>query len=127
MIKKIETKNAPLPIGSYSQAIQTNKSNFLFTSGQIPLDYNGNIISDIKQATNQIMINLQAILNEAEMNFSNVVKTTIYLTNLNDFADVNFVYGSYFENIINLPARETIQVTAIPRNATIEISMIAVK
>ncbi|MDR3646336.1 MAG: Rid family detoxifying hydrolase [Candidatus Babeliales bacterium] len=127
MTHKIETKNAPLPIGPYSQAISTQKNNFLFISGQLPLDANGQIITDITQATNQIMIYLQAILNEAEMDFSNVAKTTIYLTNLGDFANVNAAYGLYFKNITNLPARETVQVAALPKGATVEISMIAVK
>jgi 2-iminobutanoate/2-iminopropanoate deaminase len=125
-VKKIETELAPAPIGPYSQAVLAN--NLLFISGQIPFDIKKNeLVNDIKDATNLIMTYLQAILNEAGMNFTNVVKTTIYLVDMKDFPLVNETYGSYFKNINILPARETVQVAALPKGARVEISMIAIK
>jgi len=124
--KAILTKKAPLPIGPYNQAIQFD--NLLFISGQIPLDpENGKLISSgIKEETNKVMTNIQCILEEAKMNFNNVVKTTIFLKNMNDFVEVNTEYAKFFENYIP-PARETVQVSQLPKNVNIEISCIAIK
>ena len=124
--KAILTKKAPLPIGPYNQAIQFD--NLLFISGQIPLDpENGKLISSgIKEETNKVMTNIQYILEEAKMNFNNVVKTTIFLKNMNDFVEVNTEYAKFFENYIS-PARETVEVSQLPKNLNIEISCIAIK
>ena len=124
--KAILTKKAPLPIGPYNQAIQFD--NLLFISGQIPLDpENGKLISSgIKEETNKVMTNIQYILEEAKMNFDNVVKTTIFLKNMNDFVEMNTEYAKFFENYIP-PARETVQVSQLPKNVNIEISCIAIK
>ena len=124
--KAILTKKAPLPIGPYNQAIQFD--NLLFISGQIPLDpENGKLISSgIKEETNKVMTNIQCILEEAKMNFNNVVKTTIFLKDMNDFVEVNTEYAKFFENYIP-PARETVQVSQLPKNVNIEISCIAIK
>ena len=124
--KAILTKKAPLPIGPYNQAIQFD--NLLFISGQIPLNpKNGKLISSgIKEETNKVMTNIQCILEEAKMNFNNVVKTTIFLKDMNDFVEVNTEYAKFFENYIP-PARETVQVSQLPKNVNIEISCIAIK
>ena len=124
--KAILTKKAPLPIGPYNQAIQFD--NLLFISGQIPLDpENGKLISSgIKEETNKVMTNIQHILEEAKMNFNNVVKTTIFLKDMNDFVEVNTEYAKFFENYIP-PARETVQISQLPKNVNIEISCIAIK
>ena len=124
--KAILTKKAPLPIGPYNQAIQFD--NLLFISGQIPLDpENGKLISSgIKEETNKVMTNIQCILEKAKMNFDNVVKTTIFLKNMNDFVEMNTEYAKFFENYIP-PARETVQVSQLPKNVNIEISCIAIK
>ena len=124
--KAILTKKAPLPIGPYNQAIQFD--NLLFISGQIPLNpENGKLISSgIKEETNKVMTNIQCILEEAKMNFNNVVKTTIFLKNMNDFVEMNKEYAKFFENYIP-PARETVQVSQLPKNVNIEISCIAIK
>jgi len=125
MKKIITTASAPAPIGPYSQAVLVN--NTLYISGQIALiPGTGNLetINMVKE-TNQVMHNLMNILKEAGMDFSNVVKTTIFLTDMSDFATVNEVYGSYFSS--DFPARETVQVSALPRNVHVEISMIAAK
>jgi len=119
----INTPNAPAPIGPYSQAVKTG--NLLFISGQIPIDpATGNIdAKDIIGETHQVMHNLRAILSEAGTTFDNVVKTTILLSDMSLFADVNEVYGKYFTG--NFPARETYAVKALPKNVNVEISMIA--
>ena len=121
----IKTSNAPEPIGPYNQAILTN--NMLFIAGQVCIDPATNNLKnkDIQEETIQVMKNLEAILNAANMNFSNVVKTTIFLTDMHRFAEVNEVYGKYFSD--NFPARETVQVSALPKFVNVEISMIAVK
>lgn len=119
----INTKNAPAPIGPYNQAVKVN--NMLFVSGQIainPADSSLNT-SNIVDETHQVMKNLQAILSEAGMNFSNVVKTSIFLSDMNNFGKVNEVYGSYFTD--NFPARETVQVSRLPKDVNVEISVIA--
>ncbi len=121
----IETPNAPAPIGPYNQAIFAN--NMLFISGQIALmPATGELANtDIQQETHQVMQNLKAILNQAELQFSNVVKTTIFLSDMELFGEVNTIYGQYFEG--DFPARETIAVKGLPKNVRVEISMIAVK
>jgi 2-iminobutanoate/2-iminopropanoate deaminase len=126
MTKKIITsENAPAPIGPYSHAVEVN--GMLFVSGQIGKDpKTGNLIlSDIASETKQVMENLKAILNNAGYGFEHVVKTTIFLSDMNNFAAVNEVYGSYFTG--NYPARETVQVAKLPLNVNVEISVIAVK
>lgn len=123
--KIVNTNNAPAPIGPYNQAIQFG--NMLFVSGQIPLDAaTGNLVQgDIKTETHKVMENLAAILKEAGMDFSNVLKSTIFLMDMGQFAQVNEVYGSYFKE--NAPARETVQVAGLPRGVNVEISVIAGK
>ncbi|MEI8279649.1 MAG: RidA family protein [Bacteroidota bacterium] len=123
--KIIKTNNAPAPIGPYNQAIQTG--NMLFVSGQVALDaQTGELVKgDIQTETHKVMANLKAILQEAGMDFSNVVKTSIFLMDMGQFAQVNEVYAQYFTD--NYPARETVQVSGLPRGVNVEISMIAVK
>ncbi len=125
MEKKIITSpNAPAPIGPYSHSVLIG--NTLYTSGQVAKDAaTGEMIqTDIKAETAKVMENLKAILEAAGMNFSHVVKTTIYCTDLGDFAAINEVYGSYFTG--DFPARETVQVVKLPLNANVEISVVAV-
>jgi 2-iminobutanoate/2-iminopropanoate deaminase len=121
----ITSKNAPEPIGPYSHAVLNN--NILFISGQICKHAaSGELINaDIKSETKQVMENISAILTEAGMDFTNICKTTIFLKNMNDFTQVNEVYGSYFTS--NFPARETIEVSKLPLNLNVEISVIAMK
>jgi 2-iminobutanoate/2-iminopropanoate deaminase len=123
--KIINTSNAPAPIGPYNQAILAN--NILYISGQVCIDpVDGNLKNkDLQEETHQVMHNLKAILQEAQMNFNNVVKTTIFLTDMNRFSEVNEIYGKYFES--DFPARETVQVSALPKFVNVEISMIAVR
>jgi 2-iminobutanoate/2-iminopropanoate deaminase len=120
----INTKSAPAPIGPYNQAILSG--NMLFISGQICIDpATGEMKNkDIQQETHQVMHNLKAILATAGMTFVNVVKTSIFITDMNRFSEINEVYGKYFEG--DFPARETIQVSALPKFQNVEISMIAV-
>ena len=124
MKKIIKTENAPKPIGPYNQAVIAG--NYMFISGQIALNpKSGKLITDeIKKETTQVMENLKAILSEASLTFDNVVKTTIFLSSMDDFADVNEIYGSYF-NDSTAPARETVQVSKLPVGVNVEISMIA--
>ncbi|SIQ78914.1 RidA family protein [Maribacter ulvicola] len=126
MKKIINTSNAPAPIGPYNQAILSKDT--LYISGQIPLNpTSGELISgDIKLETKQSMENLKAILTEAEMTFENVVKSSIFLSDMNKFTEVNEVYASYF-NAETAPARETVEVANLPKFVNVEISMIAVK
>ncbi len=126
MKKIINTTNAPAPIGPYNQAVL--KGNTLYTSGQIALNpQTGDLVlNDIKAETRQVMENMQAVLNAANMTFDDVVKATIFITDMNDFGQINEVYGSYF-NEDNAPARETVQVAKLPKNVHVEISMIAIK
>jgi 2-iminobutanoate/2-iminopropanoate deaminase len=121
--KIINTKNAPDPIGPYNQAVMAG--NLLFISGQVPINpANGTIeAKDISAETHQVMQNLKAILSEAGMDFSNAVKTTIFLSDMALFSEVNEVYGRYFTG--DFPARETIAVKGLPKNVNVEISMIA--
>jgi 2-iminobutanoate/2-iminopropanoate deaminase len=119
----IITGNAPAPIGPYNQAVRAG--NLLFISGQICLDpATGQLKNaDLQEETHQVMHNLKAILQEAGATFSNVLKTTIFLTDMNRFSEVNEIYGKYFTDAF--PARETVQVSALPRFVNVEISMIA--
>lgn len=121
----IESKNAPAPIGPYNQAVLTGET--LYVSGQIAINPNTQEFENnsIENQTKMVIANLKAILNEANMGFENVVKSNIYVTDLNDFAAVNDIYGDVF--ILNPPARETVEVAALPKGAKIEISMIAVR
>lgn len=125
MKKAIQIPGAPAPIGPYSQAILHDQT--LYVSGQIPLNpITGALEMDtIEQATNRVLTNIQALLQEADMDFSHVVKCSIFLRDLADFARVNEVYASYFSGIF--PARETVQVSRLPLDVSIEISCIAVK
>ena len=124
MKKKIFTANAPAAIGPYSQAILSNET--LYCSGQIALDIDGNLQnSNIEEETFQIFKNINAILNEVNMTFENIVKSTIFLRNMNDFSTVNSIYAKYFKS--SPPARETVEVSRLPKNVNIEISVIAVK
>lgn len=122
----INSKNAPAPIGPYNQAVLSG--NTLYISGQIPLNpVTMELVMDsIEAETKQVMENLNAILETAGMTFNNVVKTSIFIMDMNDFAKINSVYGSYFSEE-NAPARETIQVACLPKNVNVEISMIAMK
>jgi 2-iminobutanoate/2-iminopropanoate deaminase len=128
----INTPNAPAPIGPYSQA--TLIDNMLFISGQICIDPTTGQLKnkDIQEETHQVMHNLKAILAAADMHFSHVVKTTIFITDMNRFAEINEVYGKYFTTNppaveAGFPARETVQVSALPKFVNVEISMIAMK
>ena len=123
MKKLISTTNAPAAIGPYSQANFAN--GILYISGQIPLNSEtGKLEEGITKATHQVMKNLEAILTEAGLTFKNVVKATIFLKNMDDFAVMNDIYASYLDPE-SYPARETVQVSCLPKNVDIEISMIA--
>lgn len=121
----IYTDKAPEPIGPYSQAVQTG--NLLFISGQIPVDPETNQLTEgtITDEAKQVMKNLEALLLKAGFSFEDVVKTTIFLRDMNSFAEVNEVYGSYFQ--AEFPARETVAVLGLPKNVNVEISLIASK
>ncbi len=121
-MKHIFTENAPAAIGPYSQAVLAN--GILFTSGQIGINpTNGELITnDLVQETHQVMKNLEAILSSEGLDFSKVIKTTIFLKNMDDFAQVNEIYASYF-NTENYPARETVAVRTLPKDVNVEISM----
>lgn len=123
--KIINTSNAPAPIGPYNQAIFAGDT--LFISGQVCIDPTTGQLKnkDLQEETHQVMDNLKAILQAAGLEFSNVVKTTIFLTDMNRFSEVNEIYGKYFEK--DFPARETVQVAALPKFVNVEISMIAVR
>ena len=122
--KIINTNNAPAPIGPYNQAIKID--NMLFVSGQVAIDPKNNelVQSSISDETDQVMKNLSAILEEADMDFRNVVKTTIFLSNMSYFNEVNNIYGSYLKKGQE-PARETVAVKTLPKEVNVEISMIA--
>jgi 2-iminobutanoate/2-iminopropanoate deaminase len=126
MKKIIFTDKAPAPIGPYNQAVLVG--NTLYTSGQIALNPATMelVLDDIETETKQVMENMKAVLEAADMTFDNVVKTTIFIMNMGDFARINTVYGSYFDEAI-APARETVQVAGLPKGVNVEISMIAVK
>jgi len=126
MKKIITTPNAPAPIGPYNQAVLSG--NTLYISGQIPFDPKTATMveGDIAKETMQSMENLKAILTEADMTFENVVKTSIFLSDMHQFAEVNKVYATYF-NEETAPSRETVEVANLPKFVNVEISMIAVK
>ena len=123
--KTITTPDAPKPIVPYSQAVYAN--GFLFISGQIAIDpVTGKLDStDFASQTKKVMENLKAIFKASDMNFNNVIKTTIYITDMSKFAAINNIYSQYFKD--NFPARETVQVNKLPKNASLEISMVAFK
>ena len=123
--KAIQIADAPAPVGSYSQGILQN--NMLFVSGQIPLNpKTGNLeMASIEEATHRVMLNIQALLESADMQMKDIVKCSIFLKDMADFSVVNEIYSSYFEGIY--PARETVQVAKLPLDVSIEISCIAVK
>ncbi len=125
MKKIINTKKAPLPVGPYSQAIMVN--NTLYISGQVALNPENNelIEGSVEKESYQIMENIKSILNESGLSFKNVVRSKIYLTDMNNFSKVNQVYGSYFEKGQE-PARTTIEVSGLPLGVGVEIDMIAV-
>jgi len=120
----IESKQAPAPIGPYSQAVKSG--NFVFLSGQIALDpATGELVMDtLENETHRVMQNIREVLSAAGCSFDDVVKTSIFLSDMNHFARVNAVYGSYFSS--EFPARETVQVAGLPKNVNVEISVIAV-
>lgn len=126
MKKIITTSNAPAPIGPYNQAVLAG--NTLYTSGQIALHpvTMELVLDDIETETKQVMENMKAVLKAAEMTFENVVKTTIFIMDMNDFARINSVYGTYFDES-TAPSRETVQVAGLPKGVNVEISMIAIK
>lgn len=122
--KIISTTQAPAAIGPYSQAVLAG--NLLFTSGQIPLTPEGELITDDIQAqTRQVFQNLEAVLGEAGCTFQDVVKATVFIANMDDFAKINEIYSEYFGE--NRPARSTVQVARLPRDAGVEIELIAVR
>ena len=125
-MKKIyNTSNAPSPLGPYNQAVMAG--NMIFTSGQIAINSKSGelVINNVKDETKQVMENLKEVLNTANLSFTNVVKTSIFITSMNDFNDINDVYGSYFEKGQE-PARETVEVAKLPAGVNVEISMIAI-
>lgn len=126
MKKIIKTDKAPAPIGPYNQAVLTG--NMLYISGQIALNPETNELEteELQKETTRVMENLKAILNEAEMDFENVIKTSIFISDMNNFAKINEVYGSYFD-AETAPARETVEVANLPKFVNVEISAIAVK
>jgi 2-iminobutanoate/2-iminopropanoate deaminase len=126
MKKIINTSKAPAPIGPYNQAVLVG--NTLYTSGQIALhpETMELILDDIKTETKQVMENMKAVLNAAEMTFENVIKSSIFISDMNNFSEINDIYGQYFDEA-TAPARETVEVANLPKFVNVEISMIAVK
>jgi 2-iminobutanoate/2-iminopropanoate deaminase len=126
MKKIINTTNAPAPVGPYNQAILIDDT--LYVSGQIALDPISMkmIEGSIEEEAKKVMQNIKAILQEVDFSFENIIKTTIFITDMNNFSRVNTIYGEYFDNK-TAPARETVEVSALPKNAKIEISAIAKK
>ncbi|HBI01423.1 MAG TPA: RidA family protein [Flavobacterium sp.] len=126
MKKIIFTDKAPAPIGPYNQAVLVG--NTLYTSGQIAINPKTSdlVLDNIETETKQVMENMKAVLEAADMTFDNVIKTTIFIMDMNDFAKINGVYGSYFDEK-SAPARETVQVAGLPKGVNVEISMVAVK
>ncbi len=124
MLKTLNTKKAPQPIGPYSQGVDAN--GLVFLSGQIGLKpHSGDLVASLAEQTKQIMENIGSVLESAGCSMANVVKSTVYLRNMNDFAEFNKIYATYFKN--NPPARTTVEVSALPKNALIEIDIIARK
>ncbi len=126
MKKIIFTEKAPAPIGPYNQAVLVG--NMLYTSGQIAINplTNELVLEDIETETKQVMENLKAVLEAAEMTFENVIKVSIFISDMNNFSKINSIYGAYF-NEATAPARETVQVACLPKNVNVEISAIAVR
>ena len=126
MKKIINTTKAPAPIGPYNQAVLSG--NTLYTSGQIALDPETMelVLDDIKTETKQVMENMKAVLEAADMTFEHVIKSSIFISDMNNFSEINDVYGSYF-NEETAPARETVEVANLPKFVNVEISMIAIK
>ncbi len=124
MKKIITIKNAPEPVGPYSQAILQGDT--LYSSGQIAIDPKTNslILDSIEKETHQVMKNIEAILDAAKMNWDNIIKCSIFLSDMNNFSEINEIYASYFTN--NYPARETVEVACLPKNVNVEISFIAI-
>jgi len=122
----ITTPDAPAPIGPYNQAVLIG--NILYTSGQIAINPQTNnlVLEDLSEETKQVMENLKAVLNAARMTFKHVVKSSIFISDMDNFSLINEVYGSYFEDA-DAPARETVEVARLPKNVNVEISMIAFK
>ncbi len=124
MLKTLNTKKAPQPIGPYSQGVDAD--GLVFLSGQIGLKPDsGDLVASLAEQTKQIMENIGSVLESAGCSMANVVKSTVYLRNMNDFAEFNKIYATYFKN--NPPARTTVEVSALPKNALIEIDIIARK
>ncbi|TYQ15172.1 UNVERIFIED_CONTAM: endoribonuclease L-PSP [Acetivibrio alkalicellulosi] len=123
-IQSISTENAPKAIGPYSQAVKVG--NFIFTSGQIPIDpKTGDVVSgDIEQQTRQVMENLKGVLNQSGIGFENIVKTTVYIKNMDDFLSINKIYAQYFKE--PYPARSCVEVSRLPKDVKIEIEAIAI-
>jgi 2-iminobutanoate/2-iminopropanoate deaminase len=126
MKKIIFTEKAPAPIGPYNQAVLVG--NILYTSGQIAINplTNELVLDNIETETKQVMENLKAVLEAAEMTFENVIKVSIFISDMNNFSKINTIYGAYF-NEATAPARETVQVAGLPKNVNVEISAIAVR
>ena len=126
MKKIINTSKAPSPIGPYNQAVLVG--NTLYTSGQIALhpETMELVLDDIKTETRQVMENMKAVLEAADMTFENVIKTSIFISDMHNFSQINAVYGNYFDEA-TAPARETVEVANLPKFVNVEISMIAVK
>ena len=126
MKKIIFTDKAPAPIGPYNQAVMVG--NMLYTSGQIAINpiTNELVLENIETETKQVMENLKAVLEAAEMTFENVIKVSIFISDMNNFSKINTIYGAYF-NEATAPARETVQVACLPKNVNVEISAIAVR
>jgi 2-iminobutanoate/2-iminopropanoate deaminase len=126
MKKIIFTEKAPAPIGPYNQAVLVG--NMLYTSGQIAINplTNELVLENIETETKQVMENLKAVLEATEMTFENVIKVSIFISDMNNFSKINAIYGAYF-NEATAPARETVQVAGLPKNVNVEISAIAVR
>ncbi|WP_353150975.1 RidA family protein [Flavobacterium sp.] len=126
MKKIIFTEKAPAPIGPYNQAVLVG--NILYTSGQIAINPLNNklVLENIESETKQVMENLKAVLEAAEMTFENVIKVSIFISDMNNFSKINSIYSAYF-NESNAPARETVQVAGLPKNVNVEISVIAIR
>ena len=126
MKKIIFTEKAPSPIGPYNQAVLVG--NMLYTSGQIAINplTNELVLENIETETKQVMENLKAVLEAAEMTFENLIKVSIFISDMNNFSKINTIYGAYF-NEATAPARETVQVAGLPKNVNVEISAIAVR
>jgi 2-iminobutanoate/2-iminopropanoate deaminase len=126
MKKIIFTEKAPAPIGPYNQAVLVG--NMLYTSGQIAINpiTNELVLENIESETKQVMENLKAVLEAAEMTFENVIKASIFISDMNNFSKINSIYSAYF-NEATAPARETVQVAGLPKNVNVEISVIAIR